>query len=139
MTDSRPPKQTTLLVAVVLSLVGGIWMIVVAGGMGMGYGWQVAGQMPGAGGPGTWMWHSSGMGQMAGWGRYPWIGVLCGVVAAVTAGVLYARPRARVACGGIIVVASTIGLLAGMGGFVPGVLGIIGGALAMVPRMAPPS
>jgi len=44
---------------------------------------------------------------------------------------LYSRPAAATGWGVVILVSSCVALLAGTGGFLAGILGIVGGALAI--------
>ena len=123
-------------IAFILSLIGGILMLLgggvssmwfMFGGLGMG------GMMGGFGGM---MGGFQGMmgsfgipfGFMSG---FFLIGLVSGVIITISAVMLNARPSEHNAWGMIILVFSIISLL-GMGGFLVGaILGIVGGALAM--------
>lgn len=116
--------------AFVLSLLAGLWMLGM-GGWTMswspaadGWGWGRGGMM-GSG----WMW---GHGLLGVGG--PWFGLAAGIVVLVGAAMLYSRPASAPTWGLVIVIASALNLFLGMGGFLAGVLGIVGGALAMSGR-----
>lgn len=132
----RPQPQERPTAAFVLSLIAGLWMLVMGGwmwswGEAWGSGWSGLG--PGMMGPGGagWMW---GHGLML-WA--PWLGALVGIVVLVGAAALYARPEAASTWGIVIVVASAVNLFLGMGGLLASVLGIIGGAIAAYWRPQP--
>jgi hypothetical protein len=109
------------MAAFVLSLLAGLWMLA-TGTMMSGYNW---GEM------GSWMW---GHGMMRGWAPtlwWPWFGIVAGIVVIVGATMLYAKPEQRQGWGIVIVIASALSFFVGMGGLLAGVLGVIGGALAL--------
>ncbi len=115
------PAPARPVAAFVVSLIAGLWMLAMGGMMGWGY-------MGGYG----WMWRHHGM--MHGYGggaMWSWIGIVAGIVVITGAVVLYAVPSAARFWGVVIIVASAIDLLAGMGGFLAGSLGIVGGILAV--------
>ena len=120
--------------AFVLSLLAGLWMLAM-GGWTMGAGWSWGSAADGWGGGmggmmgGGWMW---GHGLLGVW--WPWFGLIAGIVVLVGAAMLYTKPASAPTWGLIIVIASALNLLLGMGGFLAGVLGILGGALAMSGR-----
>jgi len=99
--------------------------MLVAGGMMTGTGWR-AGPMGGMIGTGGWMW---GHGVINNW--WPWLGIVAGIVMLISAAMLYTRPEQSQGWGIVILIASALNLFIGMGGFLAGVLGIIGGALAL--------
>lgn len=116
--------------AFILSLIAGLWMLATRGMMA-GLGWQVAMRsrwmcpyrmMRGVGDiiPTFWLW--------------PWLGIVAGIVVLVGAVMLYSKPTRAQGWGMVILIASAINLIAGMGGFLAGVLGIIGGAMAIAWR-----
>ncbi len=107
--------------AFILSLLAGLSML--------GTGWMVSAM--GAGGPPGWMW-SPGM--MRGFPPalwWPWFGLVAGLVVLIGAVILYSNPAQARTWGIVILIASGLNFLIGMGGFVSGTLGIIGGALAL--------
>ncbi len=108
--------------AFVLSLLAGLWMLSMGGMMN---GWHAMDQWHGMNG---WMW-GRGMHAFGLW--WPWFGILAGVVVVIGAAILYFRPEHRRNWGAVILVVSAIDLLFGMGGLLAGVLGVIGGAMAM--------
>jgi len=110
--------------AFVLSLLAGIWMV--GAGIVM-YPWADWG---------SWMWGHGMMGGHFGGVRLPWLGLVFGIVVLLGAAILYARPRVARAWGIVILVASAVNLLFGMGGLIASLLGIAGGVLAIawVPR-----
>lgn len=110
-------KPTT---AFVLSLLAGLWMLA-TGAMMYSFNW-------GPGAMGGWMW---GHGMMSFGYWWPWFGVIAGIVLLVSAAMLYSRPAQSLTWGMIILIASALNFLVGMGGFLAGALGVIGGALAL--------
>ena len=120
-----------------LSLLAGMWMLVMGGWM---LSWSPGSN--GAWGPNGW-----GMGGMMGsgwmWGHgftgiwWPWVGLIAGVVVLVGAAMMYARPHSAPTWGVVIVIVSALNFFFGMGGFLASVLGVIGGALAMTWRPQP--
>ena len=122
-------SQTFSTMAFVLSLIGGI--IIVLGGflslMFYSYGWPYYGGMMGGWG-----------GMMGGYGYFSGsiiafsiIGLVSGIIVAIGAVMLNARPTEHTAWGVIIIIFSIISFF-GMGGFFIGaILGTAGGALAL--------
>lgn len=120
------------IAAFVLALLAGLWMVAV-GSMSMmarsGFiGW-------GAGGMG-WMW---GHGMMGGFGGFasgsswwPWLGIIAGIIVLIGAAMIYAKPAQSQGWGIAILTASALNLFLGMGGLLASLLGIVGGALAIV-------
>ena len=116
-------KPTT---AFALSLLAGLWMLA-SGGMIYGFNW-------GPGAMGGWMW---GHGMMSFGYWWPWFGIVAGIVVLIGAVMLYNKPEQSQAWGIVILIASTLNFLVGMGGFLAGALGVIGGALALSWRTRP--
>lgn len=111
------------IVAFVLSLLGGLWMLA-AGGMRCGFGWN--GMMGSR--QDMWMW---GRG-MHGYGLWwPWESVFAGVIVLIGAVMLYAKPEQHRTWGVVILVVSALNFFAGMGSLLAGALGVIGGVLAV--------
>jgi hypothetical protein len=116
--------------AFVLALIAGLWMLATRGVLA-GFGWN-----PGM--RGHWMWGHSMMRGVGGivpvlfWG--PWFGIIAGIVILLGAVILYSNPAKAQGWGVVILIVSALSLAVGMGGFLPGVLGIIGGALAIAWR-----
>ncbi len=122
MAEKAPVERP--VAAFVLSLLAGLWMLA-TGTMMSGSSW---------GDMGDWMW---GHGMMRGWAPtlwWPWFGVIAGIVVLVGAALLYAKPEQRQGWGIVIVIASALNFFVGMGGLLAGVLGVIGGALALTPK-----
>ena len=119
----REVEQPTA--AFVLALLAGLWMLS-AGGMMGAFGW--GGMMGGRHRTSGWMWsrgtHAFGL-------SWPWFGVLGGILVIIGAVMLYARPKQRRRWGIVILVTSALDFLLGMGGLLAGILGVIGGALAL--------
>ena len=122
-------SQTFSTTAFILSLIGGL-IIVVGGLMSLlfySYGWPYYGGMMGGWG-----------GMMGGYGyfggstiAFSIIGIVSGIIVAIGAVMLNARPAEHTAWGAIIIIFSIISFF-GMGGFFIGaILGIAGGALAL--------
>lgn len=131
MTGNRSMERP--MVAFVLSLLAGLWIVVV-GSMMSGSHW-------GPGMMGGWMW---GHGMMRGLGGFassspwwPWLGLIAGIVVLVGAVMLYARPAQSRGWGLAILAASALNLFLGMGGLLASLLGIVGGALALAWRAQP--
>jgi len=130
MQESESQEQRKPIAAFVLSLIAGLWML--AGrGMMAGAGWNMFMRGPwpwrhpmmrGAGDvlPSLWLW--------------PWLGVIAGIIVLLGAAMIYSKPAKAQGWGMAILISSAISLIAGMGGFLAGVLGIIGGALAIAWR-----
>ncbi|MFN4219069.1 MAG: hypothetical protein ACK4HB_07305 [Candidatus Bipolaricaulia bacterium] len=119
MAENQPVEKP--IAAFVLSLLAGLWMLA-AGGMMSGYDWEDMG---------GWMW---GHGMMRGFAPtlwWPWFGIIAGIVVLVGAAMLYAKPEQRQTWGIVILIASALNFFVGMGGLLAGVLGVIGGALAL--------
>ena len=116
-TQIQTTGQTT--VAFVLSLLAGLWMLG-AGSMMGGFGW--GGMM------GGWMW-GRGMGTFG--VLWPWFSVFAGIVVLTGAVVLYVKPQQRRGWGVVVIVASALNFIVGMGGLLAGALGVIGGVLAL--------
>jgi hypothetical protein len=130
----QPSEQPT--VAFVLSLLAGLWMLgmggmmdgfgwgMMGGGRGLGYG-QGMGQWEGMQG---WMW---GRGMQAFGLRWPWFGLLAGIVVIIGAVMMYTKPQQHRSWGIVILVLSALDFLLGMGGVLAATLGVVGGALAL--------
>lgn len=119
MAEKAPVERP--VAAFVLSLLAGLWMLA-TGTMMSGSSW---------GDMGGWMW---GHGMMRGWAPtlwWPWFGVIAGIVVLVGAALLYAKPEQRQGWGIVILIASALNFFVGMGGLLAGVLGVIGGVLAL--------
>jgi len=128
--------QETARIAFILSLTGGILMLV--GGMlssiwFMSGGFNLDGMMGGFGGMmGGYRTMMGGFGVPFGFmGGLSFIGLLSGIFVIIGALMLNARPAEHVAWGTLILIFSVISFL-GMGGFYIGaLLGIAGGAVAL--------
>jgi hypothetical protein len=140
LTVQHVPTHEQNLAAFVLSLIAGVWMLAMGGMMMSGFWMQ--GMMGGAAygeyGHRYGMYGWSGMhGWMYGRGMFgagawwPWFGFAAGFVVLTGAAFLYLQPQQRRTWGAMILVASALDLLFGMGGLVAGALGVIGGALAL--------
>ena len=137
MTYGEIHKNEAPTAAFVLSLLSGLWMLAAggmmggyrAGGMMGGYGW---GRMMG-GWPGmhSWMWSQGTRGFGMWW---TWFGVLAGIIVLVGAVMLYSKSEQHRTWGIVILVASALSLFVGMGNLVAGMLGVIGGILAVVAK-----
>lgn len=125
MSEGRMQTTEKPMLAFVLSLLAGLWMLA-AGGMVCGFGWE--GMMGGRHGMGGWMW-GRGMQSFGVW--WPWFGVVAGIVVLIGAVMLYIKPEQRQGWGVAILVASALNVFVGMGGLPAGALGVIGGVLAM--------
>ena len=119
------------LVAFILSLLGGLWML--ASGQMM-YGGVSRMPMNGGWGTGHMMWGRGMMGQFGFW--WPWFGTLAGTIVIVSAIILYFAPQYRRSLGTTILVISVLNLFLGMGGLLASVLGIAGGIISLRPKAA---
>ncbi|MGQ9601149.1 MAG: hypothetical protein ACUVQU_00225 [Candidatus Bipolaricaulia bacterium] len=134
MEEKEPRAGERPIAAFVLALLAGLWMVAV-GSMSMmtrsgfiGWGW-------GAGGMG-WMW---GHGMMGGFGGFaspplwwPWLGLIAGIIVLIGTAMIYAKPAQSQGWGIAILVASALNLFLGMGGLLASLLGLVGGALALI-------
>ena len=118
------------LVAFVLSLLGGLWMLG-SGRMMYGGGFD---RMPmhGGRGAGHMMWGRGMMGQFGLW--WPWFGALAGTIVIISAIIFYFSPQYRRSLGTTILVTSILNLFLGMGGLLASALGIAGGIVAIAPK-----
>ena len=88
------------------------------------------------------MAHWQGMGDWI-WGRgvhpfgmsWPWFGLVAGFVVLIGAVMLYVKPEQRRSWGLVILVASALNVLVGIGGLLAGALGVVAGALATVAKI----
>jgi hypothetical protein len=131
MSEGQAQTSEKTIVAFVLSLLAGLWMLS-AGGMMGGFGWGgMMGRQYGMAhwqGMGDWMWgrgmHAFGM-------SWPWFGFVGGIVVLIGAIMLYLRPEQRRSWGLVILVISALDVFAGIGGLLAGALGVVGGVLAL--------
>jgi len=128
MTTSDQQSAERPIAAFVLSLLAGLSLLarsgMMYGGMHGAWGGHMGGWMEG------WGPHGFGIG-------WSWFGTIAGVVLLLSAVALYTRPEDQRRWGTIILVTSGLQLLFGMGGFLAGVLGLVGGALAVGGRRSP--
>ena len=117
------------LVAFMLSLFGGLWML---GSGRMMYGGFRRMPMHGSWGRGHMMWGRGMMGHFEVW--WPWFGVIAGMIVIISAIVLYFAPKYRRSLGTTILVTSILNLFLGMGGLLASALGIAGGIVTLMPR-----
>lgn len=117
------------LVAFILSLLGGLWML---GSGRMMYGGFGRMHMNGGWGAGHMMWGRGMMGQFGLW--WPWFGVLAGTIVIVSAIIFYFAPQYRRSLGTTILVTSILNFFLGMGGLLASALGIVGGIVALAPK-----
>lgn len=137
MEEEKKRNANRPTAAFVVSLIAGLWMLFAAGMGGMehmrGHGW--GGRMMdgwGHGGGYGWMWrHHQMMHGYGGGTLWGWTGIVAGALVLLGAIFLYARPSTARGWGVVILVASAFAILSGAGGFLAGVLGLIGGALAV--------
>jgi hypothetical protein len=136
MAASRSPHEERPVAAFIVSLIAGLWMFASGGWMMAGGGWtgMMGGGMmgwQGYGGASTWMWHHRLMNAFWPGGWWSWIGLAAGILVIVGAVAVYAQPSSRAKWGITIIVASVVAMIMGTGGVLAGVLGIIGGVLAL--------
>lgn len=123
MTQGQSPMEQKPTAAFVLSLLAGLWMLA-TGAMMYGFNWGEREDW----GMGGWMW---GHGMMSFGYWWPWFGLVAGIVVLIGAAMLYSKPEQSPTWGIVILIASALNFFFGMGGFLAGVLGVIGGALAL--------
>jgi len=150
-TEAAASEPQRTVAAFVLTLIAGLWFLlgslVMFGGyrtgpmygeggqyMNGGYG-HMGGGYGHMGGGGSsmmhWLWHDSMVSGM-GWLHFnPYFDIVSGIVLILAAGFLYVRPEQRASWGVLILVVSALGLFLGMGGFVAGIIGLIGGLIAV--------
>jgi hypothetical protein len=125
-------------IAFVLSLIGGIFILLGGGTMSMmGSDW-IGGMMKGYWGYGMMRAYGSGFvpwyGMMGGYGSLGLVGiagVLFGVVVIVSSLMLYRYPADHTKWGTIVLIFSMFSILSGMDGLVGLILGVLGGAFAL--------
>lgn len=127
MEEKRPPIESKPTAAFVLSLIAGLWMLVTRG-LSPRFPGPMSMRLP-------WIWYHRmfrGAGDVTPFlGFWSWLGGLAGVVVLVGGVIIYTRPEQSALWGKIILIASAVSLIIGMGGFLPGILGIVAGALAI--------
>jgi len=140
MAEEQGQAEQKPVVAFVLSLLAGLWMLVPGAmmyywGLSMMGGWMRGGRMRGG-----WMWHHGMMRDIAPAFWWPWFSIIAGVMVLIGAISLYRKPGQRRGWGIAILVLSALNVFLGLGGFLASVLGIIGGALALSwqPSSSPP-
>lgn len=137
MKTEQKENQGKPMAALVISLLAGLWMLgsSAAGGMGwhggMGHGRMMGGM--GRGSMGMWMWRHDYMNDFMAAGAWSWIGLAVAILLCVAAIIVYVRPQGHIAWGVTIIVGSVIAAITGAG-FLPAVLGIVGGILAVTWR-----
>lgn len=136
-TPQQSQRANPLLnVAAVLSFVAGLWMLLGFTWMqGMNWDQMQEGHTMHTLRP--WIWHHSFMGSYVPPMGWPWPGGIAGLAVLASAVLLWVNPRQRVVWGVIILASSALIFLTSMGGFVPGLLGIAGGILALVKTAEP--
>lgn len=133
MTDEERPTT-----AFVLSLVGGVFILLGGGMMSMfgsfGFGGMMGlGGMGGMMGPGMMGYPGYGMMGWAGFGFFGILGLVFGAIIIISAIMLNSKPHEHTTWGILIVLFSVLSIFGGaMGGFGVGlILGLIGGVLAI--------
>ncbi len=118
--------------AFVLSLVGGVF-ILLGGGMMSTIGSFGFGGMMGFGGMGGMMDPGFGMMGWTGFGLFGILGLIFGAIVVISAIMLNSKPQEHATWGTLIVLFSVLSIFGGaMGGFGVGlILGLIGGVLAL--------
>jgi len=113
--------------AFILALIAGLWMLATRG-LGYRFPGHMVMRWP-------WFWYHRmfrGAGDVTPFlGFWSWLGALAGILVLVGGVVIYTRPEQSALWGKIILIASAVGLIIGLGGFLPGILGIVAGALAI--------
>ncbi len=141
----EPPRGRRLIAACLVSLLGGLWMLVWGGMTTYAYHYgQTLRLEEGEGG----LWLGKGYGVLYTvfcghfmLGNYLWpslwlyTGLLAGITMILGAVLALVGPTRVPAAGILILAAASVGLMAGAGGFLGGVLGIVGGLLALTWNM----
>lgn len=140
MATNQSSDEQKPVAAFVMSLIAGLWMLASGGMMTAGYGWGAmnGGYMMGPGGYGdmhSWMWRHGYMQPYWGGAWSSWIGIVAALCVIAGSIAIYAASRSRRGGSVLIIAASAVAVLTGSG-FVPGILGIVGGILAMTARPA---
>lgn len=120
-----------ILIACLLSLSGGLWMIT-SGRMMYGNFYQMP--MGDVWGLDNMMLGRGMMAQFDLW--WPWFGLLAGSIIIVSALFLYIAPQYRRSLGMTILMASILNLFLGMGGLLASVLGMTGGVVASTSKVS---
>jgi hypothetical protein len=127
MEEKRTPAEQKPTAAFILALIAGLWMLTTRGMIGRFAG-PMALRWP-------WFWYHRmfhGAGDVVPTLRiWSWLGIVAGILVLVGAVIIYTRPSEIKSWGKIILIASAISLIIGLGGFLPGILGIVAGALAI--------
>jgi len=127
MEEQRTPVEAKPTAAFVLSLIAGVWMLATRS-LCYRFSGPVVMRWP-------WFWYHRmfrGAGDMSPFlGFWSWLGAIAGILVIIGGVVIYTRPDQSILWGKIILIASAVGLIVGMGGFLPGILGIVAGALAI--------
>ena len=125
-------------VAFVLSLIGGIFILLGGGMMSMMSSYWFGGMMNGYWGYGMTRGYGSSfapwygmMGRYGSWGLLGIAGVLLGVVVIVSSLMLYSHPADHSKWGVMILIFSSLSILSAMGGIVGLILGVLGGTFAL--------
>jgi hypothetical protein len=127
MEEGQTPIEPKPTAAFVLSLIAGLWMLT-ARSLFYRYPGPMMMRWP-------WFWYHRmfhGAGDMTPYlGFWSWLGAMAGILVIIGGVIIYTRPGQSVLWGKIILIASAVGLIIGMGSFLPGILGIVAGALAI--------
>jgi hypothetical protein len=128
MTETERPTAAFLL-----SLVGGIFILLGGGVMSMFGPFGFGGMMGGYGGMMGYRYSGYGMMGALGFGMFGILGLIFGVIVIISAFMLNSKPHERSTWGTLIVIFSVLSIFgSAMGGFGIGlILGLIGGILAI--------
>jgi hypothetical protein len=85
------------------------------------------------------LWHEHFMGSYFPAMSWPFPGVLAGLAMLICGVLLATVPAQRVLWGALMIVTSALVLSMSMGGLIPGILGIVAGAIAVAPGGSPAS
>lgn len=131
MKNEYEENQMKPVVAFVVSLLAGLWMLAssTAGCMGWHGGMGTGRMMGGMGRGGMWMWRHGYMYDVMGAGVWSWLGFALAILVCAAAIIVYVRPQGHVAWGVTIIVGSVVAAATGVG-FLPVFMGIVGGILA---------
>jgi hypothetical protein len=127
MEEKRASTETRPMAAFILSFIAGLWMLATRG-LSCRFTGPVVMRWP-------WFWYHRmfrGAGDVTPFfGFWSWLGAVAGILVIIGAVVIYTRPDQSALWGKIILIASAVSLIIGIGGFLPGILGIVAGALAI--------
>lgn len=127
----RNSEDSATIAGAILSLLAALWMLFGLSWMsGMQWGHMREGGMMDRMHP--WLWHDSAMHSFVAPMGWPWPGIVAGIAVLVCSILLFVRPSRKGVWAGIIIAGSVLVAMTSMGGFFPGILGAVGGLVALL-------